>query len=68
MKKTAILILSSFILASCGGADPVLEVKDSTVVDSVAVEEVVADTNTAHIPVADPVGSGGAATHEQPIK
>jgi hypothetical protein len=67
MKKVAILIISSFILASCAGADPVSEVSDSTVVDSVAVEQVVADTNTAHIPVSDPVG-GGSVTHEQPIK
>jgi hypothetical protein len=67
MKKVAILIISSYILASCAGPDPVSQASDSTVVDSVAVEQVVADTNTAHIPAADPVGSGGASD-EKPIK
>lgn len=67
MRKTAIIILVALTFAACGGLETKVETVDSTLVDSAAVEQIVADTNTAHIPVTDPVG-GGSATHEQPIK
>ena len=67
MKKTAIIILTALTFAACGGSETKVETADSTFIDSVAVEEVVADSNTAQIPVTDPVG-GGSPTHGQPIK
>ena len=66
MKKTAIIILAAFTFAACGGAEQKADSVDSTVVDSVVVEEAAADS-VVEIQAADPVG-GGSATHEQPIK